>query len=229
MPSAAPLDAPKPKIVSAEEYAKARDELLKAEKEATRLLDRVAAQRRRLPMVQFDSSCNFKGPEALYQFMDLGPGKICPGCEHMGDSIPEFALKQLHDRGISFVFASNMPLEQIEECKKEHGWKMPFVSADRDRRPSSSVWEPLLRINLTSAKQYSSRGTKFTNDCGCKYFMLSMFVRDANGNVYRTYSTTQRGVDRIVFSNNIEDLAVYGRQEEWEDSPEGWPQHPTYG
>ncbi|RSH91935.1 hypothetical protein EHS25_009305 [Saitozyma podzolica] len=217
MPSAAPLDAPKPKIVSAEEYAKARDELLKAEKEATRLLDRVAAQRRRLPMVQFDSSCNFKGPEgdktllelfgddtqlALYQFMDLGPGKICPGCEHMGDSIPEFALKQLHDRGISFVFASNMPLEQIEECKKEHGWKMPF---------------------------YSSRGTKFTDDCGCKYFMLSMFVRDANGNVYRTYSTTQRGVDRIVFSNNIEDLAVYGRQEEWEDSPEGWPQHPTYG
>jgi predicted dithiol-disulfide oxidoreductase (DUF899 family) len=145
----------------------------------------------------------------------------------MGDSIPEFALKQLHERGINFVFASNMPLEQIEECKKEHGWKMPFVSTNRDRCCWTRGRTPFLV--LTSTKQYSSHGTKFTDDCGCKYFMLSMFVRDAAGNVYRTYSTTQRGVDRIVFSNNIEDLAVYGRQEEWEDSPEGWPQHPTYG
>jgi predicted dithiol-disulfide oxidoreductase (DUF899 family) len=59
--------------------------------------------------------------------------------------------------------------------------------------------------------------------------MLSMFMQDAVGNVYRTYNTTQRGLDRISFTHNIEDLSVYGRQEEWEDSPEGWPQHPTYG
>ena len=55
-----------------------------------------------------------------------------------------------------------------------------------------------------------------------------MFLRDGD-DVYRTYSTTQRGVDRLLFVNNILDLAPYGRQEDWEDSPDGWPQHPTYG
>jgi predicted dithiol-disulfide oxidoreductase (DUF899 family) len=55
-----------------------------------------------------------------------------------------------------------------------------------------------------------------------------VFLRDGD-HVYRTYSTTARGVDRLLFTNNILDLTPYGRQEEWEDSPPGWPQHPTYG
>jgi predicted dithiol-disulfide oxidoreductase (DUF899 family) len=54
-----------------------------------------------------------------------------------------------------------------------------------------------------------------------------VFFRDGE-NVYRTYSTTARGVDRVLFVNNILDLMPYGRQEEWEDSPPGWPQFPTY-
>jgi predicted dithiol-disulfide oxidoreductase (DUF899 family) len=58
--------------------------------------------------------------------------------------------------------------------------------------------------------------------------MLSVFLRDGT-NVYRTYATSARGVDRLLFVNNILDLAAYGRQEDWEDSPPGWPQHPTYG
>ena len=95
-----------------------------------------------------------------------------------------------------------MPIEQIERAKTEHGWTMPFVS---------------------------SRGTSFSDDCGAGGgFLLSAFLRDGD-DVYRTYSTTQRGVDRLLFVNNIQDLAVYGRQEDWEDSPAGWPQHPTYG
>jgi predicted dithiol-disulfide oxidoreductase (DUF899 family) len=59
-------------------------------------------------------------------------------------------------------------------------------------------------------------------------FMLSVFLRDGT-DVYRTYSTTSRGVDRLMFVHNILDLAPYGRQQDWEDSPPGWPQHPTYG
>ena len=59
-------------------------------------------------------------------------------------------------------------------------------------------------------------------------FMLNLFFTDGE-DVYRTYSTTARGVDRLLFVNNILDLAPYGRQEDWEDSPEGWPQSPTYG
>jgi predicted dithiol-disulfide oxidoreductase (DUF899 family) len=75
----------------------------------------------------------------------------------------------------------------------------------------------------------SSRGTSFAADCGAGGgFMLSVFLRDG-AEVYRTYGTTQRGVDRLVFANSILDLAPYGRQEDWEDSPPGWPQHATYG
>ena len=58
--------------------------------------------------------------------------------------------------------------------------------------------------------------------------MLTAFLRDGD-EVLRTYSTTQRGVDRLLFNNNMRDLVVWGRQEDWEDSPSGWPQHPTYG
>jgi len=56
----------------------------------------------------------------------------------------------------------------------------------------------------------------------------SAFLCDGD-DVFRTYATTQRGVDRVLFVNNMQDLVVWGRQEDWEDSPEGWPQHPTYG
>ena len=55
---------------------------------------------------------------------------------------------------------------------------------------------------------------------------LSLRIDDQ---VYRTYGTTSRGVDRLLFTNSVQDLVVYGRQEDWEDSPAGWPQHPTYG
>jgi predicted dithiol-disulfide oxidoreductase (DUF899 family) len=58
--------------------------------------------------------------------------------------------------------------------------------------------------------------------------MLSVFLRDGD-DVYRTYGTTSRGVDRLIFVNNIQDLLPYGRREVWEDSPAGWPQGPTYG
>ena len=58
--------------------------------------------------------------------------------------------------------------------------------------------------------------------------MLSVFLRDGT-DVYRTWNTTSRGVDRLMFVSSILDLTPYGRQEDWEDSPPGWPQHPTYG
>jgi len=144
----------KPKIVPAEEWQQDRDELLKAEKEATRTLDALAAQRRRLPMVKFGNGYAFDTPA------------------------------------------------QIEAYKARMGWTVPFVS---------------------------SHGTSFAADCGVSGgFLLSVFLRDG-ADVYRTYSTTARGVDRLLFVHNILDLTPYGRQQDWEDSPPGWPQHPTYG
>lgn len=205
----------KPRITSAEEWHRERDELLKAEKEATRALDALAARRRRLPMVKFSNDYRFDSPAgpttladlfdgrdqlAVYQFMDRGPDKFCPGCTNFTNSIAD--LDGLAEAGVSWATVSNMPLAQIEAYKARMGWTLPFVS---------------------------SRGTSFADDCDAgDGFMLTMFLRDGS-DIYRTYSTTQRGVDRLMFVPNILDLAPYGRQEDWEDSPPGWPQHPTYG
>jgi predicted dithiol-disulfide oxidoreductase (DUF899 family) len=147
----------KPKIVPHEEWQKARDELLRAEKEATRALDAIA-------------------------------------------------LPALAEHGVGWANVSNMPLAQIEAYKARMGWTLPFVS---------------------------SRGTSFSADCGFdraagRSFGLTVFLRDGD-DVYRTYSTTARGVDRLVFLHGILDLVPYGRQQDWEDSPPGWPQRPTYG
>jgi predicted dithiol-disulfide oxidoreductase (DUF899 family) len=204
-----------PDIVSPDQWQRERDDLLAAEKDATRLLDALAARRRRLPMVPFDGDYRFESPDgtltlldlfgdrqqlAVYQFMDVGPDHFCPGCTHFTNNVG--ALDTLADNGVSWATVSNMPLAQIEGYKARMGWTLPF---------------------------FSSRGTTFAADCGADNgFMLSLFLRDGDA-VYRTYSTTARGVDRTLFVNNILDLAPYGRQEDWEDSPVGWPQHPTYG
>ena len=205
----------KPRIVSGQEWQQARDELLTAEKQATRTLDAIAARRRRLPMVKFRSDYEFASPFgtkslldlfdgrpqlAAYQFMDNGPADFCPGCTHLTNNVVNLAA--LADDAVSWVTASDMPLDQMEAYWARMGWTVPFVS---------------------------SRGTTFSRDCGAGGgFMLSMFLRDGD-DVYRTYNTTSRGVDRLLFVNNMLDLAPYGRQQDWEDSPPGWPQHPTYG
>jgi predicted dithiol-disulfide oxidoreductase (DUF899 family) len=202
----------KPEIVSAQEWQQARDELLKAEKEATRALDALAARRRRLPMVTFDNGYTFDTPTGtrtlldlfegrdqlvVYHFMDNGPDHYCPGCTAFTNSIPPIGPDRLASRGVTWVTVSNLPLARIEAYRARMGWTVPFVS---------------------------SHGTTFADDCGAGGgFMLSVFLRDGE-DVYRTYSTTSRGVDRILWVHNILDLTPYGRQEKWEDSPPGWPQ-----
>ena len=201
-----------PAVVPAEEWQRARDELLTAEKEATRALDALAARRRRLPMVAFPTGYAFdtptgtktlldlfEGREQLvaYQFMDKGPDDYCPGCTGFTNSIPAVGQDRLARRGITWVTVSNMPLAQIEAYRARMGWTVPFVS---------------------------SRGTSFSDDCGAGGgFVLSAFLRDGE-RVYRTYNTTARGVDRMLWVHNILDITPYGRQEAWEDSPAGWPQ-----
>ena len=205
-----------PNVVSAEKWQSERDALLVAEKEATRQLDAIAARRRCLPMVRFDNekyvfetadgpkhlSDFFEGHQqlAIYQFMDNGPDAFCPGCTYLTRNVTDLAT--LAEAGVSWRTVSNMPLDQMASYWKENGWSVPFAS---------------------------SRGTSFADDCGAGHgFMFNMFFTDGE-EVYRTYATNGRGVDRVLFVNNILDLAPYGRQEEWEDSPAGWPQHPTYG
>jgi predicted dithiol-disulfide oxidoreductase (DUF899 family) len=203
-----------PPVVSEAEWRAARDELLVKEKQATRTGDALAAERRRLPMVEiekdyvFDSADGeaslldlFAGRRQLvvYQFMDNGPDDYCSGCASFIDNVGDLA--HLNARDTTFVVVSNMPLLQMDAFWKRMGWTVPF---------------------------YSSRGTTFSEDCGAgQGFGLSVFLHDGD-QVYRTYFTTARGVDRMRFDFNALDLTPYGRQEEWEDSPDGWPQTKTY-
>ena len=203
----------KPKIVSAAEWQTERDALLVDEKRLTHELDALAARRRRLPMVEVENKYTFagpRGPVALldlfdgreqllqYQFMDRGPDKFCPGCTGFTNNIATNALPYLQRLGISWCTVSNMPLPQIEAYRARQGWTIPFVS---------------------------SHGTTFAADLGVTNgFLLSVFLRDGD-KIYRTYTTTRRGVDRLLFTSNLLDITPWGRQEEWEDSPEGWPRH----
>ena len=209
------MDA-RPPVATAEEWQRERDELLTAEKGATRPLDALAARRRRLPMVAFDNdryvfststgSCTlldlFGECEQLvvYQFMDVGPDGFCPGCTHFTNNIAN--LGAFEEVGVGWPNVSDMPIGQIDAYKSRMGWTVPCVS---------------------------SRDTTFAEDCGAGgAFMLSVFLRDGE-DVYRTYATTARGVDRLLFVNDILDLTPFGRQEDWEGSPPGRPQRPTYG
>jgi predicted dithiol-disulfide oxidoreductase (DUF899 family) len=206
----------KPKIVTAKEWQRARDELLAAEKEVTHALDDLAARRRRLPMVEVETDYAFDTPAGtrsllelfegraqliIYQFMDNGPERYCPGCTWFTNNIPPTAPALLAEKGITWVTVSDMPLAQIQMYWKFMGWTLPFAS---------------------------SRGTRFSADTGAGGgFQLSVFLRDGD-DVYRTYSTTARGIERLTFVTGLLDLTPYGREEDWEDSPPGWPQRETY-
>ena len=94
-----------------------------------------------------------------------------------------------------------MPLAQIEAYKARMGWTLPFVS---------------------------SHGTSFAADCGAGGgFMLSVFLRDGDGRVPDLLARPPAAWTGWCSSHNILDLCPYGRQEDWEDSPPGWPQQPT--
>jgi len=204
-----------PPIVDAAEWQRDRDALLLEEKAATRLLDALAAKRRRLPMVEFRNDYVFDtatGPRtlldlfdgrnqlAVYQFMDRGPEHFCPGCTWFTKNLPDKTPEMLAESEVTWMTISDMPLSQIEAYKAEQGWTIPFVS---------------------------SHGTTFSQDCGTGgLFQFNAFLR-SDDRVFRTYSTTGRGVDRVMFATNVVDLMPYGRQEEWEDSPPGWPKLQT--
>ncbi|MEV7007075.1 DUF899 domain-containing protein [Streptosporangium sp. NPDC051022] len=209
------IDGPRalPAVVSPEEWQAARDELLVKEKELTRALDALAAERRRLPMVRFGKKYVFEGPDGEVGLLDLFEGRRqlvvyhfmwpgthhCPGCSSFTDNIGDLA--HLHARDTSLALVSDGPFTEIRALKERMGWTVPW---------------------------YSSRHGDLNADCGTGGgFGLSVFVRDGD-DVFRTYYTTGRGVDRLRIDFNLLDLTPFGRQETWEDSPEGWPQSPPY-
>jgi predicted dithiol-disulfide oxidoreductase (DUF899 family) len=208
-----------PRIVPTAEWQVARDDLLVKEKAATRVLDALAAERRRLPMVRIADDYVFQGPEGTASLLELFDGRrqlaiyhfmtplvrehVCRGCSSFTDNVGNLA--HLHARDTSYALVSRAPLPDIQALKERMGWTVPW---------------------------FSSLGSTFNEDLGVTRdgqdgFGLSILLRDGD-EVFRTYFTSARGVDRLRFDFNLLDLTPLGRQEDWEDSPEGWPQTPPY-
>jgi predicted dithiol-disulfide oxidoreductase (DUF899 family) len=205
----------RPQVVSAQEWQAARDALLVKEKEHTRALDALAAERRRMPMVRLDKDYRFTAPDrtpvgladlfqgrrqlVIYHFM-LEPGQdwLCGGCASFTDNLAD--QSHLNARNTTLILMARAPQEEIDAIRQRMGWTVPW---------------------------YSSHGSDFNDDLGLGGgFGLSVLLRDGE-EFFRTYFTNGRGVDRLRLDFNLLDLTPYGRQEAWEDSPEGWPQDPT--
>jgi predicted dithiol-disulfide oxidoreductase (DUF899 family) len=210
---------PRPKIVSRDEWLAAREELLAREKAATRARDALNAERRRLPMVRIEKDYVFEGPNGKASLLDLFEGRRqliiyhfmfdpdwaegCEGCSFFVDNIGHLA--HMHARDTSLVLVSRAPLAMITPFKQRMGWTVPWLS---------------------------SFGSDFNYDFGVttddgETFGLSVFFRDGD-QIFHTYFTDGRGVEHLGSVWTFLDLTPYGRQEDWESSPDGWPQTPPY-
>jgi predicted dithiol-disulfide oxidoreductase (DUF899 family) len=212
-----------PKIVTPAEWQKAVAALLEKEKEATHARDALAAERRRLPMVRIDKNYVFVAPAGKVSLFDLFEGRRqlllyhfmfapgiqgwpkagCSGCSMFVDQVGHLA--HLRARDTSFCLVSRAPLANIQQYRDRMGWSIPWVS---------------------------SAGNDFNVDFGIttdegETFGLSVFLQDGES-IYRTYFTSERGVEALGSAWTFLDLTPLGRQEDWEDSPVDRPQTAPY-
>jgi len=233
-----------PKIVSHEEWLDARKVLLRKEKELTRQRDKLNAERRRLPMVRVEKEYMFEGPAGQTGLPDLFEGRrqllvhhfmwfddpdtFCHGCSMEADqNYSERFFQEMHDHDVTVVAIARAPFSRIEEEKKRKGWGFPFYSS----HSSDFNYDFQATIQKSRNSTYNYQNAEeadwlkgYEGDMPAK----SVFLRKGD-DVFHTYSAYTRGLDLIATHYNYLDLTPYGRQEEWEDSPEGWPQKPTYG
>jgi len=234
-----------PSIVKHEEWLAERMELLQREKELTKQKDKVNAMRRRLPMVKVEKTYTFDGPQGKQTLSDLFDGRRqlivyhfmfdpewdtgCTGCTGYVDALGD--LSMLAERETSFVLVSRAPLPKLEKYKKERGWDLPWYSSfgsdfNYDYHVTLDNKVAPVQYNFVSEEDIKNRGLSYAvkgEEHGTSVFF------SLGGDVYHTYSSYARGTEGTTDSYGLLDLTPYGRQEDFEDSPPGWPQHPTYG
>ena len=218
-----------PDVVSEQDWKRAREELLAKEKLHMREGDRLAAERRRQPMHEITKDYRFEGPDgevslldlfevrrqlALYHFM-FGPNQDegCDGCSMVVDQLTHPA--HLNARDTTFVLVSRARLQKLETFKRRMGW---------DGVPWYSDGEDDFGIDFG----FSPPEPKPDEDQDGEMFGLNVFIRDDEGRVYRTYFTQWRGIEAIGTVWSILDRTALGRQEDWEETPDGRPQGPKY-
>lgn len=208
---------PLPPVVDADTWQRELAALRVREKAATRELDAIAAQRRRLPMVRMPdyTLVGADGPVRLADVFDGHSQLIvynhmwsdgnewqCPGCTGFTSQFTRLdVIERYYDA--RFVIVTNGTIDEALAYRERVGNRMDW---------------------------YSSADSSFGTDVDAPPgggFGVNVFLRDGD-DVYRTWHTNGRGTERLSFLQGLVDLLPYGRQEEWEDSPAGWPQHPTY-
>jgi predicted dithiol-disulfide oxidoreductase (DUF899 family) len=207
-----------PPVVSAQEWKSAREELLVKEKELTRARDALAAERRRMPRMAVEKEYRFEGPNGPASLPDLFEGRRqlivyrffydpdvsgwpdagCRGCSMVADQVAHLA--HLNARDTTLVFVSRAPQEKIARLKERMGWEIPWYSLTDDFDADFDVDE---------------------------WHGTNAFLRD-DGQVFRTYFVDKRGDEAMGGTWAYLDITALGRQEIWEDSPQGYPQTKAY-
>ena len=212
-PATAAGAAAAPKVVDRAEWQARIDALRIIEKAHTREGDAIAAARRRLPMVEVDAATPLVGPNGRVTLLDTFEGRQqliayyqmwftgepaeeqCEGCTFCNGQVRELAY--LNARGITYATFCWGPYDESVRYRDFMGWDVPWYSVGE----SADV----LRAGRTLNR-----------------FMLVCYLRRGD-KVFETYWTTGRGVEVMTPTLGLYDFTVYGRQEDWEDSPAGWP------
>jgi predicted dithiol-disulfide oxidoreductase (DUF899 family) len=208
-----------PPIVSPEAWDAARQELLVKEKELFRARDALAAERRRMPRMEIEKDYRFDGPAGQVSLADLFEGRRqlivyrfffepgvagwpeggCPGCSFVADQVAHLA--HLNARDTTLAFVSRAPQEDIARWKARMGWE-------------NIPWYTLI--------------DDFDLDMGVdEWHGTNVFLREGD-RIFRTYFINNRGDEQMGSTWNYLDITALGRQGDWEDSPEGYPQTPPY-
>ena len=224
-------------VVSPGQWLTARRELLKKEKEFTRIGDELAARRRALPWVKLEKSYVFESPQGRVSLADLFEGRRqlviqhfmlgsgwdegCKSCSFMMDHFNAAAV-HLPARDVAFAAVSHAPLAEILPFKERMGWNVNWVSSH------GTDFNFDFHVSFTAAEIAS--GSVYYN-YGRRPFPheeapgVSVFARDTAGAIYHTYSTFGRGVEFIMGTYSILDLVPKGRDEANLDYGMEWVRH----
>jgi predicted dithiol-disulfide oxidoreductase (DUF899 family) len=218
-----------PDVVSREQWLEARTALLAKEKELTRQRDALAAERRRLPMVEVTKPYTFEGPDGPATLLDLFGGRRqlivshfmfdpdwdagCPSCTAGADENAPGLRAHLAARDTSHVYVSRAPLAKLERYKAEKGWTFAWYSSHGSdfNYDFGVTLDPAVGPPVYNYRELPGYTGELPG--------LSAFLRDGH-RVFHTYSTFARGMEALGGSYYFLDLTALGRQEEWEE-PKG--------
>lgn len=236
---------PHPPVASRDEWTVKRKELLPLEKAHTHEYDRINALRRRLPMVLVEKDYVFDGVNGATTLAELFDGRRqlivyhfmfepdwergCPGCTGLIDAMGN--LSMLNERNTSFAVISRAPLAKLQAYKQEHGWDINWLSSgdgdfNYDFHVTHDTSRAPMEYNYLSQEEWEAKNHRAMPPGDAPG--LSVFF-SMDGRIYHTYSAFARGLESLTDAYRLLDITPYGRQEDFEDSPEGWPQKPTYG